>query len=216
MNDSVTVNKSGQSLGRKGRRTRAKIVAGASHLLRESPMGGLTVAAIAKEADISAPTFYLYFEDVGEVVLAILDEVSGELDAVLGKLEAPWPADRTYACALAFVQAYFGLWLKHGAVLRARNHLADQADPRFVNARYQSAMRFADALGRKFHDVRRGDTGDLITAVSLSGGIITSLERVVTVGALEYYSIGVVRWENSSRALAHLIADSVNPLHPLA
>lgn len=216
MTESITVNKSGQSLGRKGRRTRANIVAGASHLLRETPMAALTVAAIAKQADISAPTFYLYFEDVGEVLLAVLEDVSHELDGVLAKLEAPWPADRTFACAQEFVQAYFELWIKHGAVLRARNHLADQADPRFVNVRYGSAMQLAAALGRKFRDVRRADTGDVITSVSLSGVIITSLERMATVVALEYYSRGVVRWPDSSRALAHVIADSVNPLHPTA
>jgi AcrR family transcriptional regulator len=216
MTHAITVNKSGQSLGRKGRQTRANIIAGANYLLRETPMGGLTVAAIAKQADISAPTFYLYFEDVGEVLLAVLDEVAHELDGVLAKLVAPWPAERTYGCALAFVQAYFELWIRHGALLRARNQLADQADPRFMKNRYESAMQFAAALGDKFQDIKRGDTGDVITSVSLSGVIITSLERLATVVALEYYSRGVVRWEDSSRALAHLIADSVNPLHPVA
>jgi AcrR family transcriptional regulator len=216
MTDTISVNKSGQSLGRKGRRTRANIVAAASHLLHETPLGALTVAAIAKQADISAPTFYLYFEDVGEVLLAVLEDVTHELDEVLALLEAPWPVERTFECALRFVQAYFDLWVKHGAVLRARNHLSDQADPRFMKIRYGSALQFADALGRKFKDVRRDDTGEVITSVSLSAVTITSLERMATVVALEYYSRGVVRWQDSSRALAHLIADSVNPLHPPA
>jgi AcrR family transcriptional regulator len=211
MNEDVTVNKSGQSLGRKGRRTRANIVAGANQLLREAPFGALTVAAIAKQAEISAPTFYLYFEDMGEVLLAMLDDVNQDLEGVLAMLTKPWPADRTYTCALEFVHAYFDLWFQHGPVLRARNSMADQGDARFRASRHEGAVHFADALAHRFRDIHRTDSDDVITARGVGGIVITALERLATVVALEFYAPGTVNWEDSSKALAHIIAESVDP-----
>jgi AcrR family transcriptional regulator len=210
----ISVNKSGQSLGRKGRRTRANIVSGLKTLLLSTAITNLTVQAVANEAYISAPTFYLYFEDLGEVLLAALEEVAPDMAVIRSRLDADWPADRTYACALAFAQAYFDLWRKHGPVLRARNSLAEQDDARFMKHRHEGPDEFARMLRDKMHEVRRDDTSDVITAAGLSAIIITALERIATLVALEYYQPGVVNWKVCSQALAHIIAEGVRPPKP--
>lgn len=214
MSGEITVNKSGQSLGRKGRRTRAAIVAGAGQLLREDPRNPPTVAAIAKLAEISAPTFYLYFEDVGEVLIAMLEDLRDEMNAVLALLTEPWPEGQIYPHALRFVRAYFDFWIRHVPILRVRNSLADQGDARFRENRLGAALPIYVALGQKFMDRRRPDGDDFIEGRGAATVVITALERLATVVALELYEGGQrgheYEWEHNLRALAHIIAESVD------
>jgi AcrR family transcriptional regulator len=210
MSEQVTVNKSGQSLGRKGRRTRANILEGAGQLLREAPWTAPTVAAIAKQAEISAPTFYLYFEDVGEVLLAMLDELGEETEAVLALLNEPWPEAETYPRALAFVRAYFDFWIRHVPLLRVRNALSDQGDPRFRQNRYQGAQPFYAGLEAKFFKERRETGGEVIEGRGVAAVAMTALERLATVVALEIHQRTDIPWEHQMHALAHIIADSVD------
>lgn len=210
MSDDVTVNKSGQSLGRKGRRTRANILDGAGQLLRATPWTPPTVAAIAKQAEISAPTFYLYFEDVGEVLLAMLDELGEETQAVLALLNEPWPVDEIYPRALAFVRAYFDFWIRHVPLLRVRNTLSDQGDPRFRESRWQGAQPFYAGLEAKFFHERQEAGGDRIEGRGVAAVVMTALERLATVVALEIHQRTDIPWDHQMHALAHLIADSVD------
>jgi AcrR family transcriptional regulator len=215
MSDEVTLNKSGQALGRKGRRTRANILAGAGHLLRENPWTPLTVAAVAKQADISAPTFYLYFEDVGEVLLAMLDELQPELDAVLALLTEPWPADETYARALRFCEAYFEFWIRHVPLLRVRNNLSDQGDRRFLLSRLDGATPFSEGLAKRFSDIHRPDTDHVIEARGMAAVAMTALERLATVVAIDMYRDTTrFTWEHIPRSIAHLICESIAVRRP--
>jgi AcrR family transcriptional regulator len=210
MDDEITVNKSGQSLGRKGRRTRANILAGADQLLRESPGAPPTVAAIAKQADISAPTFYLYFEDVGEVLLAMLDELQAESDAVLALMTEPWPEADAYPRALRFVRAYFDFWIRHVPILRARNMLSDQGDARFRTSRWQGAEPYFRAMEEKFFQARPQANGDEIEGRGVAAVVMTALERLATVVALEIHQRRDIPWDHHLNALAYLIASSVD------
>jgi AcrR family transcriptional regulator len=210
MSEDVTVNKSGQSLGRKGRRTRANILEGAGQLLRETPWTPPTVAAIAKQAEISAPTFYLYFEDVGEVLLAMLDELRDESDAILALLNEPWGEDEIYPRALKFVQAYFDFWIRHVPLLRVRNTLSDQGDPRFRQSRWQGAQPFYAGLEAKFFEERREAGGERIEGRGVAAVAMTALERLATVVALEIHQRTDIPWEHQMHALAHIIAGSVD------
>jgi AcrR family transcriptional regulator len=214
MDDEITVNKSGQSLGRKGRRTRANILAGAGQLLRESPGAPPTVAAIAKQADISAPTFYLYFEDVGEVLLAMLEDLHDESDAVLALLTEPWPETDAYPRALGFVRAYFDFWIRHVPILRVRNMLSDQGDPRFRTSRWQGAEPYFRAMAEKFFETRRQGNGDEIEGRGVAAVVMTALERLATVVALEIHQRRDIPWDHHLNALAYLIASSVETNRP--
>ena len=64
-------NQQGQSLGDKGRRTRARLLEAATKLLKTRSVREMTVMDIAKRAKTSSATFYLYFKDVEDVVLAL-------------------------------------------------------------------------------------------------------------------------------------------------
>lgn len=205
MNQPAAVNKAGQSLGQKGRRTRQKIIAAAKHLLGETQLGDLTVLAVAQRAGISKAALYLYFDDVGDILLSVLDEVSQDVSDVLARLAEPWSAKNAYRNAYGFVEAYFELWFKHGPALRLRNHLADQGDSRFVDLRYRSGIDMTTPLALKFQEIWRDDLNEAIAPISFAAVIITALERLATVAAFETYGVASLDWKSGGKALAHMI-----------
>ncbi len=61
---------------RKGERTRQKLLLATTRLLDEVGYHGLTTANICKAAELSSATFYLYFKNRKEIVLALLSGFS--------------------------------------------------------------------------------------------------------------------------------------------
>jgi AcrR family transcriptional regulator len=181
----VQVNKSGQSLGRKGHRTRQRIIDATRELMEDSKGVAPSAAAVARAADISSPTFYLYFGDVGEAILAVVEQAGDDLAPVRERLEAPWGAD-PFLQAHAFVQSFFDYWTEHAAVLRVRNRMADAGDERFVALRLAYAVHLLEPLVRKLSPVKSKGTGD-IPARAIAGALIVNLERSATVSVLQIY-----------------------------
>ena len=65
-------NKQGQARGKKGQATRARLMNAAERLLAKSSPLDLTAVAIAKAADTSSATFYMYFDDVKDIYLSLI------------------------------------------------------------------------------------------------------------------------------------------------
>jgi AcrR family transcriptional regulator len=182
----VTVNKSGQSLGQKGHRTRLRILQATRELIESQRGLAPAAAAVAREAGISSPTFYLYFADVGEAILDVVAQIADEFDPVEDVLLADWPLDRALESARSFVRAYFDYWMAHAAVLRVRNRLADQGDQRFTTLRIEQGGRLSEPLTAKLAD---GVVDGQVVAErrAVAGVLITALERTATVEALQLY-----------------------------
>jgi AcrR family transcriptional regulator len=205
--DSVRVNKSGQSLGQKGHRTRQRILDATRQLIEAQKGLAPAAAAVAREAGISSPTFYLYFADVGEAILDVVAEISQEFEPVADLLEAPWPADQLFEYARQFTEAYFAYWYAHAAILRVRNRLADGGDERFKTLRMAQGTRLADPLTRK---LAKGvfDGREVVGEMTLATILITALERTATVEALALYAPRSTD-NDAIGALALLIARSI-------
>jgi AcrR family transcriptional regulator len=210
------LNKNGQVLGAKGRRSRERIVAETLALLAEGPVTDLNMALIVRRAGITPAAYYLYFDDVGEAVLAALEAPTQEF-VELGALAArPWPPGQVYDCALAFVNAYFGVWKRHMAVLRARNVLADAADPRFEAIRAEASMTVVAALTEKLAArPPRGGHAALASPRMMTNVLLTSIERSAIVTALDLHGRSVES-EETSRALAHLLELALETAKPPA
>jgi AcrR family transcriptional regulator len=145
-----------------------------------------TSAAIARAANISAPTFNLYFKDVGEAVLAVIQPMKDELNPIIGLLTEDWPKEELFDRARAFVKVYFGYWKAHASLLRVRNRLADDGDKRFVILRLEAADPLVAALGAKlaFPKVQSRVVGAPEHVASV---LVVALERIATVNVLESY-----------------------------
>ena len=73
--EAVSHNQVGQKLGRKGQQTRERILSAMLELLAEVDGPPVTLTAVAKEAKVRLPNLYLYFPDMGALLLAALERV---------------------------------------------------------------------------------------------------------------------------------------------
>jgi AcrR family transcriptional regulator len=204
------LNKHGQVLGGKGRRSRERIIAETVELLRDTPVGELTMVAIVNRAGVTKAAFYLYFDDVAEVVLAALEEATGEFADVADLVTRPWPPERLFDSALAFVHAYFAIWSRHMAVLRARNVLADSGDGRFAANRTQAVHLVIAALTAKLAGTAHATPAADVPAKVYANVLLTAVERSATVTAMDLHGRSVES-EQTSLALAHLLALALQP-----
>jgi len=174
-------NQHGQAMGTKGLQTRRRLIAATEDLLKATTLRDLRVADIARAAKTSTSTFYLYFRDVPEAVLAVISEVSQSTPTLLAILGERWEESEAYDRAQNFVETYIDYWQTHSALFRVRNLAADEGDERFVLARANSVTPLLEALSARIQE--RQDAGGLpvdLHAHSTAGALLAMIERLAT------------------------------------
>ena len=176
-------NQVGQKLGRKGLLTRERILAATRELLAAEPPQPLTLSAVARAAGLGMTSLYVYFKDLGELVLALLDPVMASAEQAYVRLvRQRWNDETLGECTQAFVFAFHGFWREHSRLLHLRNAMADQRDDRMTEQRIGMARGVIDLLGRQMDAPASRDTG---TEFDLASVLFTGLERVVTIATDE-------------------------------
>ena len=107
------VAQTGRALGPRALRTRQRIMDATSALLAERSVLDLAVVDIARRAEASPATFYHYFKDVEEVVLALAERAAEEMPAVLEEIQGTWRGKDGLARARAVVDAFLQHWDAH-------------------------------------------------------------------------------------------------------
>jgi AcrR family transcriptional regulator len=154
-------NKLGQSLGRKGVRTRRRIMEATAELIATRSLADVRITDIARAAEVAQPNFYTYFTGVEDVVLALAEEVS--LEALARHLEPDWVGPEGLACARLLVEEAFALWERHRAVIGLAWFLADKRQGGFSELRirqvrslykaFEAQIRASQDAGRLAHSV---------------------------------------------------------------
>ena len=143
-----SLNLQGQALGRKGHGTRQRMMVAARGLLKQHSPVELTAVSIAKAAKTSSATFYLYFQDVKDLLLALSEEAEAEMAEVHKILEEPWDPDAfEIEHARRVVDAFGAVWNRHREVLRFRNLEADRGDERFEEIRLRTSLQIVNRFG---------------------------------------------------------------------
>ncbi|MDP2005342.1 MAG: TetR/AcrR family transcriptional regulator [Rubrivivax sp.] len=145
----IETNQQGQTLGRKGLQTRQKLMAAARKLLDVYSPVELTAVSIAKEAGTSSASFYMYFEDVRDILYALAGEAAVDMATVHEVVRQLWEPAALHRHALGLVQQFNGVWERQRQVLRFRNMEADRGDPRFEALRMSTYVPFIDLLARQ-------------------------------------------------------------------
>ncbi len=172
-------NLNGQRLGRKGRLTRDRILVAANELLATPGDVPFSLSAVARQAGLGMTSLYLYFADLTELLLAILEPVMAEAEtAYLGHLRERWPDETLNAHCLEFVTALHGFWHKNSAVLHLRNSMSDQRDKRMMANRVQAAQPVMRLLVMQM-DQNPQEAGS--QAAGMATVLYTGIERVVTI-----------------------------------
>lgn len=176
----VSHNLQGQRLGRKGRDTRERIIAAAQELLAEPATGSpITLSEVARRAKLRVGSLYLYFNDLTELLLALLQPVMAEADRELvGLLHRRWDDEEVGRRAFELVTAYYRFWAKHSRLLHLRNSMADALDERMMSHRLGSVRPMMRLLVEQMD----GDPLGAETPITaMAAAMMTGLERVVTV-----------------------------------
>jgi AcrR family transcriptional regulator len=148
MANDVTMNKQGQTLGRKGLETRQRLMSATRRLLYTHPLPDITAVAIAKAASTSSASFYMYFDDVQDVLYALSLDAGEEMAEVARLLEHPWDPTRFEEEALRIIESMNQVWSRHREVLRYRNLEADRGDPRFEELRMNTYIPFIERFAK--------------------------------------------------------------------
>lgn len=172
-------NLNGQRLGRKGRDTRDRILAATQELLAGPADVQISLSAVARNASLGMTSLYLYFNDLTELLLAVLEPVMATAeDAYVSLLRTRWSDDELGAHAREFVKAYHNFWVQNSRILHLRNSMADHNDQRMMFHRVRSAQPVMRLLVEQMD----GDLSQPGSPVfSMATALMTGLERVVTV-----------------------------------
>jgi len=198
------VDQSGRVLGPRALETRQRLMAAAEKLLDRTRARDLKVVDIAREIDTSPATFYQYFRDVEDVLLALAEQAAAEMPAVVHLIEEPWTGENGLDRAREVVEAFIRHWDEHQAALRFRNLASDEGDERFVRVRARTLGPVLQALARRVEGARdRGELPPDTHPGAVAAAMATILERLAAYHT-ELSAFGVTRGdlvESSARIL---------------
>ena len=141
MKKEVTSNKHGQALGPKGHATRMRLLSAAERLLETKSPVDLTAVSIAKEAKTSSATFYMYFDDVRDILFALSMVAGAEVAEAMQTHEKSKRDGSAEERAAQLVKTFNKVWNKHRHVLRYRNMESDREDEAFERLRIEAYQR---------------------------------------------------------------------------
>jgi AcrR family transcriptional regulator len=144
-----TIALDGRALGKRGAATRRRLLDATGELLESNGLRDLRVVDIARAVGTSPATFYQYFRDVEEAVLALAQAVGEQTAPLVDLLESPWRGDAGLESARRLVDGFLLYWDDHRAVLRTRNLAAQEGDQRFRDVRNASLQPITQGLARK-------------------------------------------------------------------
>jgi AcrR family transcriptional regulator len=168
----------GRVPGRRGLATRQRLLDHVAEMLASSSYRDVRVVDVARQAGTSPATFYQYFADVEEAVLALAEEVARAVqDTLIPLVEGPrWRGRAGYAAALAVVDGYLDFWDQHGSVVRVMDLGTNEGDARFRQLRSRLFTRFNEALAERVTQER--PVGDDIDPRATAGAMTSMLAHV--------------------------------------
>lgn len=175
----VSHNLVGQRLGRKGQATRERILDAMLRLLADPEGPPVTLTGVAREAGIGLSNLYLYFPDLGELLLAALRKVTEDAESEhVERLRRRWPDDGLEAACREFLGAHFAFWRQHARLLHMRNAMADANDLRILNYRQSATQPLLAFLAAQ---MTTGESEPDRRHTDLATVLFTGLERMATV-----------------------------------
>lgn len=198
-----TTNKQGQSIGRKGADTRQKLLDATRQLLLSEMR--LTVASIAKVSGMSSATFYLYFSDANDVLLALSDAATQDMNEIHAILNQQWDYERLDTLSRQFVDAFYAHWNRHRAVLTVRNFQSDLGSRSFSESRRRAAMPVIRSVAQRIRDAHGHDRLAETDAIALSVIIYAAIERLAGRNSTSALQSEDLTDEQLIRAEAHIL-----------
>lgn len=200
-----------RSLGPRALRTRRRLLDATAELLAERPLRDLAVVEIARRAETSPATFYQYFSDASGAVLALAGEATERMAGLLEAMPTEFDGPEGLGRARGFVAAFLDVWDQHHAVLRVRNHAAEEGDRRFRRLRSRALRPLLERLAQVYasaHGARGGRGGrGRLHPYAAAAAVATVLESLAAYHR-ELLVLGVGR-EDLVETSARLLVDTL-------
>jgi AcrR family transcriptional regulator len=169
----------GRRLGRRAQETRRRLLDATARLLESHGVLDLKVVDIAREVGTSPATFYQYFRDVEEAVLALAEEVGEEVLPLGDLIDQPWRGATGLDLARSLVSGFITHWDNHRAILRTRNLAAQEGDMRFRDVRNHTLSVITDRLADKVAEFQAaGKVAPEITPYAAAAAVVAMMERM--------------------------------------
>lgn len=120
-------------------------MAAAREMLKTASPIELTAIAVSRAAGTAPPSFYVYFADTRDLLLALAAEASEAMKALGRHFETP-PGTDGPGWAEGFVNDFVQTWDAHCEVLAFRNLEADRGDRAFDELRVDSSLPVLNGL----------------------------------------------------------------------
>lgn len=204
--DATSADGMARKLGAKGQRTRQQLIDATVALLETSGLRDVSVVDVARAANTSPATFYVYFKGVPEAVLAALENASQTSPELEALIDRDWLTPGGMEDARMFVERYTELWNRNRNIFVVRNLAAEEGDTRFYEARMQQARPMMKAISEQVSRAQAaGRTPADLSPSACSGTILMMLERLAAIGPISRGEDGV-SYANLKAAAAHHLA----------
>jgi len=164
----------GRALGKRGAATRRRLLDATGDLLESNGLRDLRVVDIARAVGTSPATFYQYFRDVEEAVLALAEAVGEQAAPLAELLDSRWSGEEGLERARQLVDDFLRFWDEHRAILRTRNLAAQEGDQRFRDVRNSSLQPITQGLSRKVAE--NGVAG--LAPYAAAAALVAMMERM--------------------------------------
>ena len=176
--DDVTAT-DGRVIGRRAIQTRRRLLDITASLLAERGALDLKVIDVARAVGASPATFYQYFADVEDAILALASELAIEVQPISAMLDVDWSGTDGLDRAREFVAAYTTFWDDNGPVLRILMLRADDRDERFRDVRRAYSEPFMIAMVTKVRMAQTaGQVAAALDAEATAGAVLAALDRL--------------------------------------
>jgi AcrR family transcriptional regulator len=208
--DSSDRNQNGQAMGRKGLQTRNRLIEATLAQLETTRLRDLRVSEIARQANLSTATFYVYFPDVTDAVLAVLEEITQGTPEILELIGGDWGEGDAEQRASRIVKSYADHWSRHHALFKVRNLAADEGDGRFRSAREFAIRAVLDSTGAAFERAQQaGWVSARLDSGATAGVLMAMLERFAAIQ--HNYSYSGIEREEMILSAAYILANMLGP-----
>lgn len=169
----------GRLLGRRAQLTRQRLLEATGALLAEHGIRDLRVVDIARNVGTSPATFYQYFRDVEEAVLALVEGLRDDLLPLLEELQEPMRGRNGLETARRLMDGFITYWDEHRAVLRVRNLAAEEGDARFREVRTRTLGSITEALRRQIAENQEAGRVDAeVHPYAAAAAMVAMMERM--------------------------------------
>jgi AcrR family transcriptional regulator len=169
----------GRAIGDRARATRRRLLDETARLLELRGLLDLKVVEVTRAVGTSPATFYQYFTDVDDAILALAAE-AGERERELIALISPtWSGPGGFDLIVEFVERYHQFWSAHRSVVRTRNLKAEEGDPRYQRVRSRSSIPMAEAFGGIARaGIESGRVSAMLDPFATGGAMLGMIERL--------------------------------------